>query len=171
MIIGEGWDHWDFFLQLDVITTAERLGDDTPWIYGPFNFWIDNIPYPGNGVNITFNSTVWIIVRDYEDSLKYEYDGSNIPFEQINFDDEDNYHDDSIKHHLYECEFGELPDYGLRTKFEIVGDTLRFFYSQNDGAWQLKEIPLAYYESIIKKLDELCEENFKSLLDDRFNDN
>ena len=164
MIIG---DRTDFFLQLDIVEKT----NDNQWFYGLFNFWIDDIPYPGNGTNITFPTTPAHVVGDYDLILNYEYDGSNIPFEQINFEDEDNYHDDNIKHHLFPCDFAELPDYGLRTKFEIVGDTLRFFYSQNDGAWQLKEIPLAYYESIIKKLDELCKENFKSLLDDRFNNN
>lgn len=165
MIIG---DRIDFFVQLDVVFTSK----DKYWIYGIFNFWIDDIPYPGNGTNITLNTAAsHVVCNYYECILKHEYDGSNIPFEEINFEDEDNYHDDNIKHHLFECEFAELPDYGLRTKFEIVGDTLRFFYSQNNGAWQLKEIPLAYFESILKKLDELCKENFKSLLDDRFDDN
>lgn len=163
MIIG---NRTDFFLQLDIVERS----DDNCWIYGIFNFWIDEFPYPGNGTNITFN-TLWYIVADYEDVLNYRYDGSNLPLEQINFDDEDNYDDETIKHRLYDCDFGELFQYGLHVKTEIVGDTLRFFYSQNGGAWQLKEIPLAYYESIIKKLDELCKENFKSLLDDRFNDN
>lgn len=167
MIIGKGWDHWDFFLQLDVVCQSE----DKYWTYGTFNFWIDEIPYPGNVVNITFNSTAYDLVLDYKDMLNYEYDGSNIPLEQINWDDENNYEDETIKHRLYDCDFGELFQYGLQVKVEIVGDTLRFFYSQNGGAWQLKEIPLAYYESIIKKLDELCKENFKSLLDDRFNNN
>lgn len=165
MIIGKGWEHWDFFLQIDAVCQSE----DKDFTYGTFNFWIDEIPYPGSGVNITLNSTAWSFIQNYERILNYEYDGSNIPFEQINFEDEDNYHDDNIKHHLFDWTACELSDYGLRTKFEIVGDTLRFFYSQNEGSWKLKEIPLSYYESIIKKLDKLHKENFKSLLDDRFN--
>ena len=167
MIIGKRWDFWDFFLQIDVVDKT----DDGHFFYGLCNFWIDDFPYPGNGVNITLNSTAWYMVKDYENMLNYEYDGSNLPLEQINFDDEDNYDDETIKHRLYDCDFGELFQYGLHVKTEIVGDTLRFFYSQNGGAWQLKEIPLAYYESIIKKLDKLCKENFQSLLDDRFNEN
>ena len=164
MIIG---NRTDFFLQLDILERS----DDNYWLFGPFNFWIDDIPYPGNGTNITFNSTPYSMIQNYEDILKYDYDGSNLPLEKINFDDEDNYFDETIKHHLCVYDLGELYDYGLYVKVEIVGDTLRFFYSQNDGAWKLKEIPLAYYESIIKKLDKLCKENFQSLLDDRFNEN
>ena len=155
MIIG---DRLDFFVQLDVVMKDE----EEHWVWGIFNFWIDDIPYPGKGRDITFNVAPYHLVCDYEDMLNYQYDGSNLPLEQIDFQNEN---------HLFDRTAGELENYGLRTKFEIVGDTLRFFYSQNGGAWQLKEIPLAYYESIIKKLDELCKENFKSLLDDRFNNN
>ncbi|MBP3195143.1 MAG: hypothetical protein J6M05_05705 [Cardiobacteriaceae bacterium] len=161
MIIG---NQTDFFLQLDVVEKT----DDNYWFYGLFNFWIDDIPYPGNGTNITLNSTPFCVVSDYKNSLNYEYDGSNIPFEQIDFEEEDNYFDETIKHHMYNCDFGELFQYGLHVKFEIVGETLRFFYSQNEGPWQLKEIPLAYYDSIMKKLDLLIQDGFKPLLDSRF---
>ena len=161
MIIGE---RSDFFLQLDIVEKT----DDNRCLYGLFNFWIDDYPYPGNGTNITLTSTSWHLVADYADILNYEYDGSNIPFEQINFEEEDNYDDETIKHHMYVCDFGELFQYGLHVKVEIVGETLRFFYSQNEGQWQLKEIPLKYYESIMKQLDLLIKDGFKSLLDSRF---
>ena len=161
MIIG---NRLDFFLQLDIVEKT----DDNRCLYGLCNFWIDDLPYPGNGANITLTSTIWYLVTDYEDILKYEYDGSNLPLEQINFEDEDNYDDASIKHHLFNRSSGELWDYGLHTKFEIFGDTLRFFYSQNEGPWQLKEIPLAYYDSIIRQLDELSKDNFKALIKERF---
>ncbi|MBR1375302.1 MAG: hypothetical protein IJ566_04370 [Cardiobacteriaceae bacterium] len=161
MIIGE---RSDFFLQLDIVEKT----DDNRCLYGLFNFWIDDYPYPGNGTNITLTSTSWHLVADYADILNYEYDGSNIPFEQINFEEEDNYDDETIKHHLFNRSSGELWDYGLHTKFEIVGETLRFFYSQNEGLWQLKEIPLIYYESIVKELDELIKDNFQALIKERF---
>ena len=161
MIIGE---RSDFFLQLDIVEKT----DDNRCLYGLFNFWIDDYPYPGNGTNITLISTSWHLVADYADILNYEYDGSNIPFEQINFEEEDNYDDETIKHHLFNRCSGELWDYGLHTKFEIVGETLRFFYSQNEGLWQLKEIPLIYYESIVKELDELIKDNFQALIKERF---
>ena len=83
MIVG---NRTDFFVQLDCVEKT----DDNHWIYGIFNFWIDDLPYPGNGTNITFTSTAWYIIQDYENCLKYDYVASNIPLEQINFEDEDN---------------------------------------------------------------------------------
>ena len=167
MIIGKGWDHWDFFLQIDAVCQSE----DKYWTYGTFNFWIDDIPYPGNGVNITFNSTPWCIVQDYQESLAYEYPASNLPLDKIDFDAEDDYSDENFKHHLFNCDFAELQyQCGLRVKFEIVGETLRFFYSQNESPWQLKEIPLAYYDYLMKKLNQLIKECFKPLLENRFNE-
>ena len=162
MIIG---NQPDFFLQIDIVENP----DDGYWYLGICNFWIDDLPYPGNGTNITLNSTLPLLVGDYEDSiLKYNYDGSNLPLEEINFEDENNYDDETIKHHLCSRTSGEFFDYGLETKFEIFGDTLRFFYSQNEGPWQLKEIPLAYYDSIMKKLDLLIQDGYKALLNSQF---
>ena len=58
MIIG---NRTDFFVQFDVVFT----GEDKHWVYGVFNFWIDDIPYPGNGTNITFNVAPYhLVVRN-----------------------------------------------------------------------------------------------------------
>lgn len=140
MIVG---NNPDFFIQYDVVMDNgfSRLG--------PLNFWINGKAYPGEGHLITLETEVFMIVDNFDLALKHKFKQSNLPIEKIDFLKEE-----VESTNLLYWSSCELWDNGLSMLCEIVGDTIRIFYSLHGSPYEVIEVPVSYYQGMRDELFE-----------------
>lgn len=146
MIVG---DNFDFFIQFDILCANDRFR------MGPLNLWINGKAYPGKGALITLNNDIWALIDNFDRALKHNFKQSNLPLSAIDF-----LHEEIHQTNLMYWSTCELWDNGLSLFCEIVGDTLRLFYSLDNSPYDLLEIPLTYFQKIRDELFKILTNEF-----------
>lgn len=110
-------NHDQFFIQWDIVYELENNPN-----LGIFNFWIDNICYPAQGINITLPALFWALICNIESIDGLKKDLTDIPISKINFSDIDN-------DKLVFLDTGELFQYGFGLVLGFNQDQERIFYT------------------------------------------
>lgn len=152
MIFG---DDVDFFIQFDV------LFNNNPYPLGPLNIWIDGRAYPGKDPTVTLTVNVYNLVEIFfEEILNHPFKGSNISLDKLNFDAYEIFEKKVNDQDLFYWATEGFWDNGLSLMCEIVGDSLRIFYKQDDEPYREKVIPLEYYKNIMIQLDQWLKDGY-----------